>query len=390
MSCHSTHCGVAATYLARVSTSLDDSQAASIFHRLKREHADSPAPTADEVQATLRRMDRDLDHDTRLDERQRNRLRDRYQRAIGEARNGTVPDGATWNAFTATPVEAEIAEANLDAAIRAAARTQGRSVERQAAVFRNWRRRTDYEVIEAPDERFRIDTSQMPTDKHTRRALTKMGFESYLAQPLPVFTYGTLRRGQGNERLMANAITYRSEQAHIDGVAIYGANRGFPYAQEAPDGHGITRGDLVHLSDDQTGAWARESLDTLEGFDSDTYDQSHYRRVGIDVTYVDEATGQTRTTHAWTYLAGAWAREDLHERDRIHDGDWVKAKDAYRATRSTARPWWEDHRSESTPDDSGEWDGDYVVVKSSTDPGSGSSTGSARASAAVFEALDPD
>lgn len=387
MSCHSTHYGIAATNLAKAITGLDDAQASSIYHRLKREHATDPSPDQVEVITTLTRIRRDLDTDDRLNDREANRLRERLDKAITEAEQGTVPDGPTWAAFTRTGVEAEVAERHLDTLIRASARHQHTSANRMGAVFRQWRRRDDYEVIEAPDPAFRITDPSLPSDKHTRKALAKMGFENWLAQKKPVFVYGTLRRAQGNDRLMNNAIASRSEEAHVNGVAIYGADRGFPYAQEAPDGVGITRGDLVYLTDDQAGDWARQSLDHLEGFDSDAYTDSHYRRVQIDVTYRDPDTGQMDTVNAWTYLAGGWAREELREEDRIPDGDWVRAKDEYRAARgiNQRKAWWED--SATT------WEEPGDSIDTSTGPAGGRSPepSPAEQSAAVFAALgDPE
>lgn len=264
--------------------------------------------------------------------------------------------------------------ANLDTLIHDTARHMRKNPERLAATFRKWQRNDNYDDIESPDPAFRPDPSLYADDPDTARALRKLGFESYLAQRLPVFVYGTLRRGQGNDRLMNGAIAERSEEAHVTGIAIYGPDRGFPYAQEAPDGEGITRGDLVYLTDDTEGDWSREALDGLEGFNSDLFDNSHYRRVETTVTYTDPSTGQTRQAKAWTYLAGDYARQSLTERERIYDGDWVKARAEHRGTWST-RPSTSYVRVDETTTDS--YAGDYVVKKSSTES-------SAAASAAVF------
>lgn len=335
MSCHSTHLGIAANQYAKAITDLDDAQVSSIFHRLKKAHAHAPVPDAEEAVATLHRLGREVLADGRLDETTAERIARRYASAAAQIEAGNLPDGRTWAAMQATPVEAEIAERHLDQTIRAAARHQRTNPDRLAATFRKWRRTDDYEDLEAPDPAYRLDTTNRPCDKHTARALRKLGFENYLAERLPVFTYGTLRRGQSNEHVMASGIASRAEGATVDGIAVYGPGRGFPYAQEAPDGQGVTVGDLVYLADDETGDWARGRLDTLEGFDSDQFHNSHYRRVRWPVTYTDPATGQVRTTVAWTYLAGNWAQQDLTEDDRIHSGDWVSARTAHVSRRRT-------------------------------------------------------
>lgn len=373
-----TDLGVAATHYARAITNLDDSQISSIFHRIRRDHKDTPAPQPDEATATLTRLRREVLDDTRLPEATAQRIAARYDRALDAIEAGELPDGQTWAAVQAAPLEAEIAERNLTSTVRSSARHQRKSEDRLAAAFRKWRRNDDYEDLESPDPAYRLDPTQFPADKHTQRALRKLGFENYLAQRMPVFVYGTLRNNQGNDRLMAGAIAQRSEDAQVDGIAVYGAGRGFPYAQESPDGLGFTKGDLVYLTDDHDGDWARQSLDNLEGFDSDSFNDSHYRRVAQDVTYTDPDTGERKTVKAWTYLAGNWSRESLTEEDRIHSGDWVQARNEHRNQRSN-RP----ARSYSRVSPSDEYTGDIIYTKKSTDPDSAPSHSAADA-AAVF------
>jgi gamma-glutamylcyclotransferase (GGCT)/AIG2-like uncharacterized protein YtfP len=372
-----TDIGVAATHYAKAITDLDDAQVSSIFHRLRTAHKDDPAPTAEEAVATLTRLRREALEDTRLTEATAYRLTARYDQAIAAIEAGELPDGRTWAAMQATPLEAEIAERNLTSTVRSSARHQRKSEERLAATFRKWRRNDNYEDLESPDPAYRLDPSRFPADKHTQRALRKLGFENYLAQRMPVFVYGTLRNNQGNDRLMDGAIAQRSEDAQVDGIAVYGAGRGFPYAQEAPDGQGFTKGDLVYLTDDHDGDWARQSLDNLEGFDSDSFNDSHYRRVAQDVTYTDPDTGERKTVKAWTYLAGNWSRESLTEEDRIHSGDWVQARNEHRNQRSS-RP----APSYSRVAAAEEYTGDIVYTKRATD--SNEPAHSAADAAAVF------
>lgn len=388
MSCHSTHVGIAATQHAKAVTSLDDAQVSSVFHRLKQRHKDAPAPSPEHAVATLTRMRREVTEDVRLPEATRTRIAARLDRALADAAQGTVPDGRTFAAMQQTVQEAESAERILNHTLRAAARHQRTSEDRLAATFRKWRRTSDYEDLESPDPAFRLDPDQFPADKHTRRALRKLGFENYLAQRLPVFVYGTLRNAQGNDRLMTGAIAQRSEDAEVHGVAVYGASWGFPYATEAPDGHGITRGDLVYLSDDADGDWARQSLDNLEGFDSDDFHDSHYRRVAREVTYTDPDTGERKTVQAWTYLAGRWSQDRCTEAERIPDGDWVAAKRAHRATTPRRRAYWDDWddttdtAATTATSDADSFTGEITYTKRAVDPNPPST--SAADSAAVF------
>lgn len=341
MSCHSSHVGVAATHYAAAITELDDAQSASIFHRLKNIHKDAAAPGVEDATNTLTRLKREVLDDPRLPERTKVRLSNRYDKALAEVAQGIVPDGRTWMAMQWTPIEAEIAEQHLKYAIVQAARTQRKSPDRMAAIFRNWRRSDHYEDMEAPDPAYRPDPTHYPADKRTQRALRKMGLENYLAARKPVFVYGTLRSNQGNDRIMDGAIAARSEDAQIEGVAVYGASWGFPYANEASDPTSVARGDLVYLSEDADGDWARDRLDTLEGFNSDQFHDSHYRRVVRTVTYTDPQTGQPKQVEAWVYLAGKSSQERCTEEELIEGGDWVQAKNDHQSG-TPSRNWWDE------------------------------------------------
>lgn len=373
-----THLGIAATTHASAATSLDEAQVTSIFHRLRETHKDAPAPSAEEAIATLSRLRRDADLDHTLPDSIRERLQSRYDKALAEVADGTIPDGRTWAAMQHTLVEAQIAERNLDLTVRAAARAQRMNADRMAAMFRKWRRDPDsFDDMSAPDPAFRLPADKFPGDKRTQRALRKLGFENYLAQRLPCFVYGTLRQGQYNAGIMEDGIASRSGQAQIDGIAVYGASWGFPYAMEAPDGEGSTKGDLVFLSDTHDGDWARERLDGLEGFNSDRFNDSHYRRVEHTVTYRDPDTGEIKQTQAWVYLAGEWSKERCTPEERIAHGDWVQGKRDHAASSASASTsmWWDD--IDEDPVDHGytevdeaeeaAFTGAYVVKKSALD-----------------------
>jgi len=198
------------------------------------------------------------------------------------------------------------------------------SPARLAAVYEKWKDPDSiYENVEAPDPKFQYnpETLKLSGDPNTKRALRKLGYEHFLAQPYPVFVYGTLRQGQGNSGLMNPAVD-NVTTGRLKGVAIYGADHGFPYAAEHEDPSAVTVGELVVLKENNEGDYARYRLDRLEGFNSDHPNSSHYERVLTKVYLEDEDDG----VKAWTYLARGFARETLVEKDRIVDGDWVSAK----------------------------------------------------------------
>jgi gamma-glutamylcyclotransferase (GGCT)/AIG2-like uncharacterized protein YtfP len=183
-----------------------------------------------------------------------------------------------------------------------------------------------YEVTASPDPRFAFqDLPGVPDDPSVRAAFTRLGYETYLSQPYPVFVYGTLRTGQHNNHLLADA-TVEAAPARMEGVAIYGSSYGFPYAATHGASDAVTVGEVMELTSDDAGLDARRRLDWLEGFKSDRPSDSHYERVLRDVQVTDPATRATVTKKAWVYLAGDGAAHRLPERERILHGDWVAAK----------------------------------------------------------------
>lgn len=129
-----------------------------------------------------------------------------------------------------------------------------------------------------------------------------------------VFTYGTLRPGKPNYRLLAGR-TIDEFTATADGIALL-AGPGFPYA--IPDPGSETIGTLCVIADDQAAAVLRR-LDALEGYRPNDRRGSHYIRQQWPVTY-HAVGGQRRTCTAWIYLAGA-DRFAAGLR-RIPSGDW--------------------------------------------------------------------
>lgn len=125
----------------------------------------------------------------------------------------------------------------------------------------------------------------------------------------PVFVYGTLRKGEGNHRII---------QPYIDSMlpaALSDANLydlgAFPAVS---DGDGYVIGELYGLKNYGRDNYAEgiQELDWLEGVGSGLYKRELR-------TVIDNRGGVWR---AWVYLAGQTIR--LAEKKRIASGDWLK------------------------------------------------------------------
>jgi gamma-glutamylcyclotransferase (GGCT)/AIG2-like uncharacterized protein YtfP len=306
---------------------LDDGAISSIFHALKREGANTPAPTVDEYQSSLTR----LAMLAQTHEEQNPSAVERMLARVEDARLDNPVDGSTWYALQNVVAQAEMSAARLQEIYDRVGDDLNIGGWRVSTLVENWRTKANqtFEDVSVPDEAFRYDLDPLaPTDERTQRALRKLGYEHYLSQEHPVFVYGTLRSGQGNDVLMRGAVSSLSP-AQAAGVAIYGPRQAFPYACEAPDSSASTQGEVVWLTRDTDGLSARRSLDNLEGFDSDRPSNSHYERVLREVSYTDNA-GREQTVKAWMYMARGWSRANLREEDRIDHGDWVKARREFR------------------------------------------------------------
>lgn len=326
MSCRSTRASSAAVSLAHLSSGLDDAQVASLFHALKREGAAQEAPSTAEYQAGLERLALRVS-DLAVSDSQRDRLLARLRDAEAEEL-----DGSAWYAVSNVQAAAQVAREALQSRYDQVAGLFGVDAGKVADLVDGWRVNPGtFEDVQAPAKfRFDLDAG-IPGDERTLRALRKLGYETFLAEPYPVFVYGTLRSGQGNHRLMADAVQ-SSSLARADGVGVYGAHAGFPYATEHEDADAFTVGEVSWLSDGPVGWQARQSLDWLEGFSSDAPSTSHYERV-LRPVRVQGPDGVTREVQAWMYMARGSARRQLSEADRILDGDWVAARAVYRDPR---------------------------------------------------------
>lgn len=132
---------------------------------------------------------------------------------------------------------------------------------------------------------------------------------------LPVFVYGTLRRGERNAGLL-DAVAAGRRPARLDDHALYaGPEQGLPYA--VPEPGGIVVGELVTIGPDRHDD-VLEALDRLEGHRPD---HGPYRRVARSIRRLDGDA--ERTTRAWVYLAEASVADRLGEALRVAGGDWA-------------------------------------------------------------------
>lgn len=183
-----------------------------------------------------------------------------------------------------------------------------------------------FEPVKAPLREFQYgEDPEYASDPGLREAMNRLGYHAYLAEPYPVFVYGTLRSGQYNESVVGDGCQERAT-ATADGVGVYGRLYPFPYAAEHPDPRVKAVGELMWIKPGRPGVQARARLDNLEGFDKLKPSHSHYLRVARDVQYT-RPDGTTATTRAWIYLMNTTDRKPLLEEDLIPGGDWVAARE---------------------------------------------------------------
>lgn len=147
----------------------------------------------------------------------------------------------------------------------------------------------------------------------------------YLDQPddqLPLFVYGTLRRGQENYSLMRGH-TLTEFPATLHGMALYSLYS-YPMIVE---GDSTVYGDLVTL---HPRVYSRllEDLDQLEGYDPQQEQASRFRRVRRCVK-----TQSGLEVHAWVYV-GQSSVLDREPHVAIVHGDWIRhRRELIRGTR---------------------------------------------------------
>jgi gamma-glutamylcyclotransferase (GGCT)/AIG2-like uncharacterized protein YtfP len=142
---------------------------------------------------------------------------------------------------------------------------------------------------------------------------------------LPLFVYGTLRRGQENYTLLRGH-TLSELPATIEGMALYSLHA-YPMILEADVAGALVHGDLLTLHP-RLYVSLLEDLDQLEGFRPDAVEQSRFRRVERCVK-----TGSGHEVMAWIYVGNpAILTSEAHV--QIPHGDWLRYRhDLIRGTR---------------------------------------------------------
>ena len=130
-------------------------------------------------------------------------------------------------------------------------------------------------------------------------------------QPLPIFVYGTLLKGQPNDHIWQNSV-HSFEAALADNCCLYDFGY-YPVMVEKPGCRVI--GQLVRLEKDHFLQIIR-SLDSLEGFDPDFPHKSCFRRVRMQVS-----TLAGDKIVAWAYVGDAAQVQSL---PLVECGDWAK------------------------------------------------------------------
>jgi gamma-glutamylcyclotransferase (GGCT)/AIG2-like uncharacterized protein YtfP len=139
-------------------------------------------------------------------------------------------------------------------------------------------------------------------------------------EQLPVFVYGTLRRGMGNHGVIGSALAAVHE-ARLPGHCLY--SDGLPYVAECGDPEQAVTGELLIIRDSAYEA-AMERLDWLEGFRPPHH--MLYVRGACRALVQDEPGAPGRETKAWVYHGGS--RFSYAGRLLVPGGDWAAARAA--------------------------------------------------------------
>ncbi|WP_211335320.1 gamma-glutamylcyclotransferase family protein [Lentzea flaviverrucosa] len=131
---------------------------------------------------------------------------------------------------------------------------------------------------------------------------------------LPVFTYGTLRRGWFNYEKHLEGRTVEEQPARLTGCVLYDAG-GFPFAVRKTDCDESIIGELMTIRPADY-EQVLLHLDELEGHDP-TDPGSLFKRVTVSVWT------NTGSTQAWMYEAGDTVEQEFTPSDRIPGGDWA-------------------------------------------------------------------
>lgn len=326
MSCRSSNATSAVTSAAHFSSPKSlDREVQSLFHSLKREgkKVEAMAPTTVEYKEGIEKLILRIKTAENVSKKNRKRVVNRLKAAL----NDPLPDGPTWYATTNIGAVATTARLRTQKLIINVAEDMGWpwNTANLEEKFLGWMNPNNhYEEYSSPDPDFRYEEySSIAITPELKRALRRLGYQHYLAQPYPVFVYGTLRAGEGNHIVISGEGAINEiVEAKMNGLAIYDSLKGaFPYSAEA-DESSIVVGDLVWLNDDESGKFTRHDLDRLESFNPDRPSQCHYQRVLKEVKFLEDEEGNHESAMAWVYVASGHSLENIQQEDKIASGNW--------------------------------------------------------------------
>jgi gamma-glutamylcyclotransferase (GGCT)/AIG2-like uncharacterized protein YtfP len=192
-------------------------------------------------------------------------------------------------------------------------------------------------IQEASDATYRYDLiPNIPEDENIRKALKHLGYRHFMAQPYPVFVYGTLRAGEYFSYLFGKS-RVEIVKGRAKGIALYGKNReerGIAFARPLSEGNAI--GEVVWLGGEEEKE-TRRKLDNLEGFRAtDTPQENNYERVLRPITILDAEDNETAVM-AWIYIEGLRAKKYNKGYGRILNDDWAVSTESSESSENPSR-----------------------------------------------------
>lgn len=217
----------------------------------------------------------------------------------------------------------------LDALIAYVADDLNVTYDSIAALVDAWCQDEQLELISVPDRGVQDSLLRLvnAVPQEFLPAARRLMYHHWLATPLPLFVYGTLRAGQNNHhRIAPYAVSLTAGTAY--GVALYVTDLApWPHALErglADSSDALTqpftRGDVIDLVQD------RDRITTLMA-DLDGYEDFNHGRPGsseyVRVQRLVHRDGQPSPVTAWMYVARGKTAEYLATQTPLPSGDWL-------------------------------------------------------------------